>query len=75
MARKPPADNQTRHLVFTASAAAFIGFPGYIAYAPSKTATSALADTLRQEVLLYKSQLEICVACSFPGTFYGPADI
>lgn len=67
---KPPADNKTRHLILTASTAAFIGFPGYVAYAPSKTATRALADTLRQEVLLYKSQQEIRVHCSFPGTFY-----
>lgn len=67
---KPPTQNQTRHLIFTASTAAFVGFPGYAAYAPSKTATRALADTLRQEALLYKSQQEICVHCSFPGTFY-----
>jgi 3-dehydrosphinganine reductase len=67
---KLPAQNQTRHLIFTASTAALIGLPGYVAYAPTKTATRALADTLRQEALLYKSQQEIHVHCSFPGTFY-----
>jgi 3-dehydrosphinganine reductase len=44
--------------------------PGYAAYALSKTATCALADTLRQEALLYKSQQKIRVHCSFPGTFH-----
>lgn len=42
----------------------------FLAKRDSKTATRALADTLRQEVLFYKSQQEIRVHCSFPGTFY-----
>ncbi|KAL4966465.1 putative steroid dehydrogenase [Aspergillus stella-maris] len=67
---KEPVASPTRHLIFTSSTAAFLGFPGYSAYAPTKTATRALADTLRQEALLYSSQQEIKVHCTFPGTFY-----
>ncbi|KAL2843089.1 putative steroid dehydrogenase [Aspergillus pseudodeflectus] len=63
----------TRHIVFTASTAAFLGLPGYAAYTPSKAATRALADTLRHEVLLYASQVEISIHCSFPGNFYTDA--
>jgi 3-dehydrosphinganine reductase len=64
---------QRRHIVFTASTAAFLGLPGYAAYTPSKAATRALADTLRHEVLLYASQVEISIHCSFPGNFYTDA--
>ncbi|PYH91584.1 putative steroid dehydrogenase [Aspergillus ellipticus CBS 707.79] len=67
---QPPTQAPTRHLIFTASTAAFLGLPGYAAYTPSKVATRALADTLRSEVLLYRSQQEIRVHCSFPGTIY-----
>ncbi|KAL3449120.1 putative steroid dehydrogenase [Aspergillus insuetus] len=63
----------TRHIVFTASTAAFLGLPGYAAYTPSKAATRALADTLRHEVLLYASQVEIKIHCSFPGNIYTDA--
>ncbi|MCJ1405278.1 hypothetical protein MMC11_008505 [Xylographa trunciseda] len=56
------------HMVFTASTAALVSLPGYIAYAPTKTATRALADTLRQEVLLYQSRCDIKIHCSLPGT-------
>ncbi|PWY89858.1 putative steroid dehydrogenase [Aspergillus heteromorphus CBS 117.55] len=74
---EPPksADEKShpRHLIFTASTAAFLGLPGYVAYTPTKAATRALADTLRQEVLLYRSQQEIRVHCSFPGTIYTEA--
>ncbi|RDW84111.1 uncharacterized protein DSM5745_04437 [Aspergillus mulundensis] len=69
--KEPPAhQDHTRHLVFTASTAAFLGLPGYAAYAPAKAATRALADTLRSEALLYSSRQEIKIHCSFPGTFY-----
>ncbi|OJK04262.1 hypothetical protein ASPACDRAFT_50143 [Aspergillus aculeatus ATCC 16872] len=72
--QEPPADSQTkRHLIFTASTAAFLGFPGYAAYTPTKAATRALADTLRSEVLLYRAQQDIRVHCSFPGTIYTDA--
>ncbi|EED14703.1 steroid dehydrogenase, putative [Talaromyces stipitatus ATCC 10500] len=70
---RPPPFKQRRHIVFTASTAAFVGLPGYTAYTPTKTATRALADTLRQEVLLYRSQQDIRVHCSFPGTIYTDA--
>ncbi|KAF7588006.1 hypothetical protein BBP40_006435 [Aspergillus hancockii] len=43
------------------------------AYTPTKAATRALADTLREEVLLYRSQQDIRVHCSFPGTIYTDA--
>lgn len=65
-----PTKSITRHVVFTASTAAFVSLPGYAAYAPTKTATRALADTLRQEVLLYQGEQDIRVHCSFPGTIY-----
>lgn len=66
----PPHPSVTRHIIFTASTAAFLSLPGYAAYTPSKTATRALADTLRQELLLYRHQQEIRVHCSFPGTIF-----
>ncbi|KAL4883338.1 putative steroid dehydrogenase [Aspergillus karnatakaensis] len=69
--KEPPATKDTkRHICFTASTAAFIALPGYVAYAPTKTATRALADTLRQEVLLYRETQDIRIHCSFPGTIY-----
>lgn len=54
--------------MFTNSTAAFVALPGYIAYTPTKTALRALADTLRQEVLLYQKQQIIEVHCSYPNT-------
>jgi len=67
---EPPLDSSLRHIVFTASTAALVSVPGYAAYAPTKAATRALADTLRQEVLLYQSQQDIRIHCTFPGTIY-----
>ncbi|KAL4801822.1 putative steroid dehydrogenase [Aspergillus unguis] len=67
---KEPVSAVPRHLIFTASTAALLGIPGYAAYTPAKAATRGLADTLRAEALLYASQQEIRVHCSFPGTFY-----
>lgn len=63
-----PQGNETRHLVFTNSTAAFVALPGYAAYTPTKTALRALVDTLRQEVLIYEPIVDIKVHCSFPGT-------
>ncbi|RAL02508.1 NAD(P)-binding protein [Aspergillus ibericus CBS 121593] len=60
---------QSRHIVFTASTAALVAIPGYAAYSPSKAAIRALADTLRQESLMYSSGA-VQIHCSFPGTFY-----
>ncbi|KAL4870556.1 hypothetical protein BDV12DRAFT_165814 [Aspergillus spectabilis] len=69
--RKPPSSPDTkRHIIFTASTAAFLGLPGYAAYTPTKAATRALADTLRQESLLYTSSQQVKIHCSFPGTIY-----
>ena len=64
----PPDPSIVRHIVFTGSTAAFVAVPGYVAYTPTKTALRALADTLRQEVLLYQKQQKIQVHCSYPGT-------
>ena len=61
---------KTRHVIFTSSTAAFLGIPGYAAYTPTKTAIRALADTLRQEVLLYDKKQKIHIHCTFPGTIY-----
>ncbi|KAF5257609.1 hypothetical protein FOXYS1_11856 [Fusarium oxysporum] len=64
-----PKPDRTRHMVFIASAAAFVAIPGYAAYTPSKTALRALADTLRMELLLYGDEKMYRVHCAFPGTF------
>lgn len=55
-----------RHIVFTNSTAALVAIPGYVAYTPTKTALRALADTLRQEILLYQQKIQI--HCSYPGS-------
>ncbi|KAL8642819.1 MAG: hypothetical protein Q9228_000515 [Teloschistes exilis] len=60
--------HQQRHIVFTASTAAFVAVPGYAAYTPTKAALRALADTIRQEVLMYSQ--DVRVHCSFPGTIF-----
>lgn len=67
-----PTCTWTRHIVFTSSTAAFVGLPGYIAYTPPKVAIRALADTLRQELLLYGDD-KYRVHCSFPGSFVSEA--
>ncbi|KAL6721611.1 hypothetical protein ACLMJK_000715 [Lecanora helva] len=64
-----PPSPSTRHIVFTSSTAAFVSLPGYIAYTPTKTAIRAVADTLRQELLLYGDKDTYQVHCFFPGTF------
>jgi 3-dehydrosphinganine reductase len=62
----------TRHIVFVSSKAAFVGLPGYTAYTTAKVAVRALADTLRQEVLLYgKDRFKI--HCAFPGSYMSEA--
>ncbi|KAL3466939.1 putative steroid dehydrogenase [Aspergillus heterothallicus] len=76
--REPPppsaqTQQQRRHIIFTASTATFLGLPGYAAYTPSKAATRALADTLRQEALLYSAHQEIKIHCSFPGNIFTEA--
>jgi 3-dehydrosphinganine reductase len=65
---KAPKSSHTRHIVLTSSTACFVGLPGYIAYTPTKVAVRALADTLRQELLLYGEDA-YKVHCTFPGSF------
>ncbi|KAI4233775.1 MAG: hypothetical protein LQ349_004208 [Xanthoria aureola] len=67
---KEPIGNQhqQRHIVFTASTAAFVAVPGYAAYTPAKAALRALADIIRHEVLMYPQ--DVRVHCSFPGTIF-----
>jgi 3-dehydrosphinganine reductase len=69
MIRSPlPPGSQKRHIVFTASLLSFSSIPGYAAYAPGKAAIRMLADTLREEFLLY----DIDVHCSFPANILSP---
>ncbi|KAE8364026.1 hypothetical protein BDV27DRAFT_172622 [Aspergillus caelatus] len=63
-----PQTPTPRHIILASSAAAFLGLPGYIAYTPTKVAIRALADTLRQELLLYGKDA-FRVHCCFPGAF------
>jgi 3-dehydrosphinganine reductase len=63
-----PKTPETRHIVLTSSTAAFVGLPGYIAYTTTKVAIRALADTLRQELLMYGEDA-FKVHCTFPGNF------
>ncbi|KAF4477235.1 short chain dehydrogenase [Fusarium agapanthi] len=64
-----PDPSRTRHLVYIASGAAFVALPGYTAYTPAKTAVRALADSLRQELLLYGDESMYRVHIAFPGAF------
>ena len=69
MIRSPqPVNAPRRHIVFVASLASFSAIPGYAAYAPAKAAVRMLADTLREEFLLY----DIDVHCSFPSNILTP---
>ncbi|MCJ1314115.1 hypothetical protein MMC25_007795 [Agyrium rufum] len=70
----PPATKKQlpppRHLIFTASAAAFLSLTGWTTYTPSKMAIRALAEGLSQEVLLYPvspSQPAVEVHTVYPG--------
>ena len=65
-----PTPHSTRHIVLTSAAAALASLPGYAAYTPVKAAVRALADTLRQELLLYGRDT-FRVHCAFPATFLG----
>ncbi|KAK1574371.1 uncharacterized protein LY79DRAFT_695482 [Colletotrichum navitas] len=66
---KFPDSKRTRRLVYIASSAAFVALPGYIVYTPPKTAVRALADTLRQELLLYGDENMYRVHIAFPAAF------
>lgn len=63
-----PPSAPPRHIIFTSSVLAFIPLTGYSPYTPAKAAIRALADSLRQECLLYN----INVHCCFPGTIFTP---
>jgi 3-dehydrosphinganine reductase len=69
MIRSPqPPNSPNRKIVFTASLLSFTAVPGYAAYAPAKAAIRMLADTLREECLLY----DIDIHCSFPANILSP---
>ncbi|KAG4304476.1 hypothetical protein PORY_002186 [Pneumocystis oryctolagi] len=69
MIRKPlPPKTPPRRIVFCSSLLAFLGMAGYSQYSPSKSALRSLADTLRQESILYGIQ----VHCAYLATVYTP---
>lgn len=69
MIRSPqPPNSPKRRIVFTASLLSFSVLPGYAAYAPAKAAMRMLADTLREECILY----DIDIHCSFPANILSP---
>ena len=69
MIRSPqPSNSPKRKIVFTASLLSFTVLPGYAAYAPAKAGIRMLADTLREECLLY----DIDVHCTFPANILSP---
>ena len=57
-----------RHIIFTSSVLAFLPIVGYASYSPAKAALRSLADTLRQECLMY----DITISCIFPATIFTP---
>lgn len=69
MIRAPlPADVPKRQILFVSSLISFTVIPGYAGYAPSKAALRMLADTLREECVLY----DIDVRCCFPANILTP---
>jgi 3-dehydrosphinganine reductase len=68
MLLSPAAAGVQRKIVFTSSVAAFVNLTGYSTYMASKAAVRGLADTLRQEFLMY----DIAVHCVFPATIFSP---
>ena len=54
--------------VLTASTMGLIGFAGYSSYAPTKYALRGLAESLRNEFLMYG----IGVHIYYPGTMFSP---
>jgi len=55
-------------ILFVSSVVAFVTLAGYAEYSPSKAAIRSLADSLRQECLLYG----IRIACACPATIKTP---
>ncbi|ORY73920.1 hypothetical protein BCR37DRAFT_352911 [Protomyces lactucae-debilis] len=68
MLKDPPAPGVQRKIIFTSSVAAFVNISGYSTYMASKAAVRGLADTLRQEFLMY----DVGVHCIFPATIFSP---
>jgi 3-dehydrosphinganine reductase len=70
MIRAPPLppNSSKRKIVFTASLLSFSVVPGWASYAPARAAIRMLADTLREECILY----DIDVHCTFPANFLSP---
>lgn len=68
MTNAPTKPTQPRHLIFTSSVLGFYPLAGYAQYSPAKAAIRSLADSLRQECILY----DINVSCCFPATIYSP---
>ncbi|KAJ4490053.1 oxidoreductase [Lentinula aciculospora] len=61
-------DKSKGKIVFHSAYIGYITLIGYAAYGPGRMALRALADTLRQEFLLYDIDIHI----AFPGTMYTP---
>ena len=70
MIRAPelPPNSPRRKIVFTASLLSFSVVPGWTSYAPARAAIRMLADTLREECILY----DIDIHCTFPSNFLSP---
>jgi len=69
MIRSPQEKGQPkRKLVFIASLASFCSIVGYTSYSPAKAAVRQLADSLREECILY----DIDVHCAFPANIMTP---
>jgi len=68
MIRCQPQNSPKRKIVFIASLLSFSVIPGWASYAPARAAIRMLADTLREECLLY----DIDVHCIFPANFTSP---
>jgi 3-dehydrosphinganine reductase len=69
MIRSPqPPNSPKRKIVFVASLLSFVVLPGYASYSPAKAAIRMLADTLREECVLY----DIDIHCSFPASILTP---
>jgi len=69
MIRSPlPPESPKRHIAFISSLISFTVIPGYAGYAPTKAALRMLADTLREECILY----DIDISCAFPANILTP---
>jgi len=59
------AEENPRHLIFTASVLAFYTIAGYTPYSPPKAAIRSLCDTIHQELMLYTDKVKVHAV--FPG--------